>query len=90
MHIGGRSTKPRYHRSITFKQAMEFKDRFTYPAVTGVYTWGTGIGTVKYKSEKTNPNVQILGIDDNYLATAGQEIELGRTFTQNEIFMAIM
>lgn len=86
VHIGGKSTKPRFHRSVTFKQAMEFKDRFTFPAITSVYTWGTGIATVKYESEKSNPNVQVLGIDDNYLQTSGQEIKEGRNFNHNEIF----
>jgi len=86
VHIGGKSTNPRYHRSITYKEALEFKERFTYPAVTSIFTWGTGIGTVKYKSEKSNPNVQVLGIDEDYLTTAGQELLKGRIFTPDEVF----
>ncbi len=86
VHIGGRSTKPRYHRSISYKEAIEFKDRFDFPAITGIYTWGTGIATVKYQSEKSNPNVGVLGVDEDYLITAGAEIEKGRYFTSEEVF----
>jgi putative ABC transport system permease protein len=42
---------------------------------------------VKYGTEETNPNVNLLGIDDNYLAVSGYEIENGRNFSSDEIQM---
>jgi putative ABC transport system permease protein len=42
---------------------------------------------VKYGTEETNPNVNLLGIDDNYLAVSGYEIENGRNFSPDEIQM---
>ncbi|MCF8396699.1 MAG: ABC transporter permease [Bacteroidales bacterium] len=86
VHVGGETTKPRYHRPITYKEAMEFRERFGFPAAVSVHIWGTGTATVKYRSEKTNPNVGIIGTDDGYLTTAGLELAQGRNFTNHEIF----
>ncbi|MDZ7741325.1 MAG: ABC transporter permease [Bacteroidota bacterium] len=86
VHVGGRSEKARYHRPITYKQAIEFKNRFDFPAITSLNIWGTGVATVKYRSEKTNPNVGVIGTDENYLTTAGLELAKGRNFSNHEIF----
>jgi putative ABC transport system permease protein len=51
-----------------------------------VSTYATHTATIKYKSEKTNPNVQVQGADENYLATAGLEIGKGRNFNENEVY----
>jgi putative ABC transport system permease protein len=40
---------------------------------------------VKYKSYKSNPNTSVLGVDEDYIFTAGYEIEEGRNFTADEI-----
>ena len=45
IHVGGRSQRPEYYRNITYDEAMEFKDRFDFPASTSIYIWGTGIRT---------------------------------------------
>jgi len=85
VHIGGKRNNPKDNRIIDFKQAMDFKDEYDFPVITSVFTYGTGIATLKYASEKTNPNIQVMGCDENYLFTAGLEIEKGRTFTSNEV-----
>jgi putative ABC transport system permease protein len=43
------------------------------------------MATVKYGSEKTNPNVSLTGIDDNHLLVSGYEIETGRNFSSDEV-----
>ena len=43
--------------------------------------------TVKYGSEKTNPNVSLMGVDENHLTVSGYEIESGRNFSADEIQM---
>ncbi len=85
VHIGGKRNKTKSFESISFIQANKFKDEYKFPAVTSLYTRGTGIATVKYKSEKTNPNTQVLGVDDNYIATAGLDLAKGRNFTPIEV-----
>ncbi|HPF51200.1 MAG TPA: ABC transporter permease [Draconibacterium sp.] len=73
------------HSYISYYQAKEFKEKFDFPAITAISVNSTGSATVKYGSEKTNPNVAITGIDENYLTTAGYEIEKGRSFSPNDI-----
>lgn len=70
---------------ISFKQAMEFKEKYNFPALVSINVWGTGLATVKYKDEKTNPNVRLRGIDENYMSVKGFEIEYGRNFSSTEV-----
>jgi putative ABC transport system permease protein len=86
IHMGGGDHKEKRYEPITFSQALEFKDRFEFPAYTAVFTRATGIATLKYENNKTNPNVGVMGTDENYLITSGDEVELGRNFTANEVY----
>ncbi len=70
---------------IIYDQAKMFKDRYTFPSKVSISTMATMIGTVKFNSEKTNPNIGVWGIDENYLEASGYEISQGRFFTPNEI-----
>ncbi len=83
--IGGESRRAKSYEPISYEEAMRFKEQFVFPAVTSLFTYGTGIATLKYGSEKTNPNIQVMGTDDNYIATSGLEIEKGRSFSQTEL-----
>lgn len=85
VHIGGRRNRTKDYKEISYHQALEFRKEYKFPVVTSIFTYGTGIATLKYQSEKTNPNVQVMGVDENYLATAGLEVEKGRNFNQTEI-----
>ncbi len=85
IHIGNESSKPKYYQRITYNEAMTFKESFDFPAYTSVYIYGTGIATVKYKSEKSEPNIRVMGGDENYLITAGYELDKGRLFSEVEI-----
>lgn len=70
---------------ISYYQAKEFKELFDFPATTSISVSSTGAATLKYQSEKTNPNIAVRGIDDNYLSTAGYEIGKGRSFSNHDI-----
>ncbi|MCD6660733.1 MAG: ABC transporter permease [Lentimicrobium sp.] len=85
IQMGNRTTLPKNFRSITWQEAMDFKTQFDFPAFTSVYTNASGIATLKYGSEKTNPNISIIGSDENYLITSGNEIERGRNLSGNEV-----
>jgi putative ABC transport system permease protein len=74
--------------NITYQQAKEFKERFNFPAVVAISAQVSGMTTVKYGTEKTNPNIQLWGVDENDVITSGREIGLGRNFTADEIAMA--
>ena len=86
VHMGGQANDSKRYKRITFDQAMWFKEEFDFPAHVSVSAYATGNATIKYKSQKTNPNVSVLGTDENYLVTGGQEIALGRNFNESEVF----
>jgi len=44
-----------------------------------------GNAVVKYESKKTNPNVRVLGVDEDYLKVAGWSIREGRNFSKQEV-----
>lgn len=85
VHIGGQRSNPINYRVISFQEAMDFKEKYDFPALASVFTYGTGTATLKYDSEKTNPNISVMGTDENYVITSGQEIAKGRSFTPNEM-----
>ncbi len=70
---------------IKFDQAMDFKERFAFPADVSVSMTGLGNATIKSGKNKTNPNVSVLGIDENYLEGNGYDLEAGRNFTFTEL-----
>jgi putative ABC transport system permease protein len=58
---------------------------YKYPATVTLSTDADGAAVLKYESKKTNPNVRIMGVDDDYLKVAGWSIMEGRNFSKTEI-----
>jgi putative ABC transport system permease protein len=87
IYIGNQHYRKKNHQYISYRQAIEFKDKFNFPARVSIWTWASGASTVKYESKKTNPNIPVMGVDENYLITAGYEIAEGRNFSTHEIEM---
>ncbi|WP_411274363.1 ABC transporter permease [Daejeonella sp.] len=85
IRIGGSGQRPKRYKSIDYRQATEFKSSFTFPAMISVNVFASFGGTVKYGNEKTNPNISILGADENYMASAGYKLASGRNFSQSEL-----
>jgi len=75
----------KHYKSILFKDALDFKEQFKFPASVSVFTYATGTATAKFESEKTNPIVTVIGTDENYMITSGNEIDKGRTFTPQDV-----
>ena len=72
-------------KKITYEEARTFRERFNFPAKVSMSLRGTGIATVHYGSEKTNPNVRVTGVDDNYLPVSDTKLYDGRNFTDAEV-----
>jgi putative ABC transport system permease protein len=85
VQIGNQSYRRKNHEFISYKQAQEFKERYKLPARVSVWTRASGTSIVKYKSYKSNPNTSVLGVDEDYIFTAGYEIDKGRNFSTSEI-----
>jgi len=79
---GGRVAK--IGSPITYRQAEDFKERFTFPATVGI-TLSYGQATVRYGSKKTNPSVEVSGVDEHAFSLQSLEIEKGRNFSDGEI-----
>ena len=72
-------------KNITYDEAKAFKDRYKYPATVSISMSGTGIATVHFRSEKTNPNVRVTGIDETHMVVTDTKLEEGRNFSAAEI-----
>jgi len=85
IQVGDNRYRSRNYSYINYYQAKEFKDKFSFPSSVSIYTTATGTATVKYGSLKTNPNISVQGGDENYLFTSGNELNMGRNFTEEEV-----
>jgi putative ABC transport system permease protein len=87
MESGGSREGRRVKRGepISYRQAIEFKERFSFPAKVSVSVGCTRSAAIKYGNEETNPTVSVVAVDENYLDSKGFEIKLGRGFTNQEI-----
>jgi len=87
VQIGNSRTRSRNYSRISYREAAEFKKRFTEPAWVSVSFNATGLSTVKYRTEETNPNTSLVGVDENYLAVSGYDLGSGRNFSAEEVRM---
>jgi putative ABC transport system permease protein len=86
VQIGGKRYRTKNYAYISYFQAREFRERYTFPAISSISVLATSTATVKYESVKSNPNVMVRGVDENYLETAGYEVESGRNLSSGESY----
>lgn len=79
---GGRRAKR--GEPFSYKQSMDFKEKYDFPAQASVSIWCTSSATIKYEDEKTSPNYLIFGVDENYTTAKGFDFAIGRNFTAKE------
>jgi putative ABC transport system permease protein len=84
LRMGGQGNRPKPFRSIKYEDAIDFKNRLNTPATVSVSVYASGGATAKYKAEKTNPNINIQGIDENGLNAQGLNVAIGRNFNAAE------
>jgi len=66
---------------ITYREVRKFEENYQYPkAQTAVSFTGTAGAEVKYLNEKTDPEVRVLGVNENFLENSGLKVEKGREF----------
>jgi len=85
IRVGKKGTKAKNFRTITYDEAQRFCEQFSFPSLASISAIATQIATMRYESNKTNPNVSVFGGDINYLAVSGYELESGRNFSNHEI-----
>lgn len=72
-------------RFITYDEARAFKERYNFPATVSISKFASGNATIFYNEVKTNPNVRVIGGDENYLLNSGYLLQAGRDFNQVDI-----
>lgn len=70
---------------INYHQAKLFKKLYTFPAIVSISSDITFNAKLKYNSKNTHPNIEIKGVDENYMVISGYEIDKGRWFTQMDV-----
>lgn len=64
---------------IGYQEVKAFEDTYSFPYTkTSVSFVGTGTAEVKFENKKTDPEVTVLGINENYIQNSGLEISDGR------------
>lgn len=82
---GSRQRNSNLDRVISFEEARRFKDQFTFPATVSISKFASGNATVVFEDQKTNPNVRVIGGDENYLINSGYTLEQGRDFNKLDV-----
>ena len=83
IRIGKKGTKPKRYASISYAEAIRFKNEF--PVTTSISSWASSTATITYQSKKSDPNINITGTDENCILTAGYKLAEGRNFTLDEV-----
>jgi len=82
---GKKEKKSQAGKPITKNQAEAFKASFDYPAVIGINMFGARDAVASVQSKKTNPNVRVWGMDENYLDLNGFKIAAGRNINKLDV-----
>ena len=80
---GGRVEKQ--YPPVSFLQAKQFKAQMRGEAEVGLSAYIAGAAEVKANGQKTNPNMQVIAGDENYLRIQGYNLAQGRIFSQAEL-----
>lgn len=84
IHFGGGGKAPKRYRTITLFEAESFAQQFNFPATTSLSVNASFASTVKHEGIKTDPNIMVMGGDQNYLAVSGYTLAEGRNFSAKE------
>jgi putative ABC transport system permease protein len=85
-----RGISQKQYPPIYFREAMLYKELFTgkTDADVSISTGVAGAVEVKFESLKTNPNTQVIAIDENYLSMKGYKLQNGRDINSNDVSLS--
>lgn len=84
IRIGGGGKRPKPFKNIRYEDAIALKNRLNTPGKVAISVFASGGATVKYNLEKTNPNINVQGVDENGLLSQGLALSEGRNFSAAE------
>jgi len=76
------SEKEKVNPVIDYNDIRQFVDLYDYPYTqTSVSFRATGGAEIKFENEKTDPEVQVYGVNEHYLENTGTKVDKGRALT---------
>lgn len=93
--LANREATSKVNPIISYPQAKSFKENYKFPLTTTSLSFTAASNAeVKFDSDKTEPEISILGIDEFFLGNSGLDLSKGRNFTsfdvQNNAFVCIV
>jgi putative ABC transport system permease protein len=71
---------------ISYPEAKAFKENYNYPFTESSLSFtATSRAEVKFESQKTDPEISIVGVDEHFLGNSGLKTTLGRNFNGFDI-----
>ena len=84
--INQNDTDQRVNPIISYPEAKAFQDKFNFPFTTTSLSFTAGSAIeVKYGEKKTDPEISVVGVDENYCPNKGLEVTKGRNFNSFDI-----
>ena len=84
--INQNDTEQRVNPIISYPEAKAFQDKFNFPftSTSLSFTAGSAI-EVKYGEKKTDPEISVVGVDENFCPNKGLEVVKGRNMNSFDI-----
>ena len=71
---------------ISYRNVKDFEDNYDYPFTkVAVSFYGSATSEVKYENVKTDPEVAVLGANENFIENSGLELETGRSLNSFDV-----
>lgn len=77
--------KEKNYAPLQLNEVQRFINQYNYPSSISLSATLTILAEVKQGSNKTNPNVTVVGINEEYMAIKGLELEQGRNLSKFEV-----
>ena len=88
VRIGGgrRGEREKINPIISYPQAKDFQEKYNYPFTNSSLSFiATSTAEVKFENKKTDPEITVVGVDENFAPNSGLELAAGRNFTGFDI-----
>lgn len=79
-----RGMRVRVGTPITYREAQRFAEEAPKELEVAYSIFGTAQATLTRGTERTNPNIQVLGVEEHYMDVSGYTVASGRNFTKSE------
>ncbi|WP_445715397.1 ABC transporter permease [Flavobacterium sp.] len=84
--INQNDSEQRVNPIISYPEAKAFQDKYNFPFTTTSLSFTAGSAIeVKYGEKKTDPEISVLGVDENFCPNKGLEVVKGRNFNSFDI-----